>query len=145
MLPLALGMAGAMVKNQPLDASSWRTVHENLKKKNKLKYMRSEEMSQSKSIFATIDASVDVLPRTVQEQLLLMAVLASGVAASPEMLASLWDVVRHCQYLSVWCIGLYTSPVGLFLYTPSIIEALSNPAICVSVLPPYREKLGRGV
>ena len=52
-------------------------------------------MSQSKSIFSTIDASIDILPRTVQEQLLLMAVLASGVAVSSEMLASLWDVVRN--------------------------------------------------
>ena len=95
MLPLALSIAGAMVNDQPLDASSWRTVHESLKKKNKLRYMRSEEMSQSKSIFSTIDTSVDILPRTVQEQLLLMAVLASGVAASSEMLASLWDVVRN--------------------------------------------------
>ena len=95
MLPLALGIAGAMVKDQPLDASSWRTVHESLRKKNKLKYMRSEEMSQSKSIFSTIDASVDILPRTVREQLLLMAVLATGVTASSEMLASLWDVVRN--------------------------------------------------
>ena len=115
MLPLALGIAGAMVKNQPLDASSWRTVHENLKKKSKLKDMRSEMSHGSKSIFSTIDASVDILPRTVQEQLLLMAVLASGVTASSEMLASLWDVVRNYQYLSAWCIGLYTLLLELLL------------------------------
>ena len=107
MLPLALSMAGAMAKDQPLDASSWRTVHKALQEKFiKLKEMRSEEMtSPSKSIFSTIDTSVENLPRTIREQLLLMAVLASGVAASSEMLANLWDVVRNYQYLLAWCVG----------------------------------------
>ena len=116
MLPLALSMAGAMAKDQPLDASSWRKVHENLQNKyTKLKEMRSEEMtSQRKSIFSTIDASVDFLPRTVRERLLLMVVLASGVAASSDMLASLWGVVRNYQYLFAWCVGLFTSPLELF-------------------------------
>ena len=116
MLPLALSMAGAMVKDQPLDASSWRTLHETLQKTpTKLKEMRSEEMtSQSKSIFSTIDASVDILPRTVREQLLLMVVLASGVNASSGMLANLWDVVRNYQYLSAWFVGLCTSPLWGF-------------------------------
>ncbi|CAN0448079.1 unnamed protein product, partial [Ascophyllum nodosum] len=55
MLPLALSMAGAMAKDQPLDASSWRTLHETLQEKDfKLEEMRSEEMtSQRKSIFST--------------------------------------------------------------------------------------------
>ena len=106
MLPLALGIAGAMVK-----------------------YMRSEEMShQSKSIFSTIHASVDILPRTVQEQLLLMAVLATGVTASSEMLASLWDVVRNYQYLSAWYIGLYTSPRGLVLSIIGVVLSLITRA-----------------
>ena len=123
MLPLALSMAGAMVKDQPLDASSWRTLHETLQKKYiKLKEMRSEEM---KSIFSTIDASVDILPRIVREQLLLMAVLASGVAASSDMLASLWDVVRNYQYLSAWFVGLYTSPLWGFFSLGVLIQLIT--------------------
>ena len=140
MLPLALSMAGAMAKDQPLDASLWKTVHETLQKKCiKLKDMRQEEMtSQSKSIFSTIDASVDNLSRAVREQLHLMVVLASGVPASSEMLASLWNVVRSYQYLPVWCVCLYTSLLGLFLCINRSITAI-NPAACVSVVPPYRE------
>ena len=117
MLPLALSMSGAMAKNQPLDASSWRTLHETLQDKYfKLEDMRSEEMtSQRKSIVSTIYASVEDLPRTVREQLRLMVVMASGVAADSEMLASLWDVVRNYQFLLVGCLGLDTSPQGLFL------------------------------
>ena len=126
MLPLALSMAGAMAKDQPLDASSWRTLHETLQEKDfKLEEMRPEEMtSQNKSIFSTIHASVDILPRTVREQLRLMVVMASGVAADLEMLASLWDVVRNYQFLLLiaWCLGLDTSPLGLFC---SIIGVLS--------------------
>ena len=124
MLPLALSMAGTMAKDQPLDASSWRTLHETLQEKYfKLEEMRPEDMtSQSKSIFSTIHASVDILPRTVREQLRLMVVMASGVAADSEMLASLWDVVRNNQVLLVWCLGLDASPVGRFL---SIREVLS--------------------
>ena len=93
------------------------------KKVIKLKEMRSEEMtSQSKSIFSTIDASVENLPRNVREQLHLMVVMASGVDADSDMLASLWDVVRNYQFLLGWCLGLDTSPLGLFL---SIIGVLS--------------------
>ena len=122
MLPLALNMAGAMVKDQPLDASSWRTLHETLQKKYiKLKEMRSEEM---KSIFSTIDASVDILTRTVREQLHLVAVLTSGVAARYDMLASLWDVVRKYQYLSAWFVGFYTSPLWAF-FSPGVLPLIT--------------------
>ena len=140
MLPLALSMAGAMARDHPLDASSWRTVHEALQENYiKLKEMRQEEMTpQSMSIFSTIDASVENLPRAVREKLYLMVVLASGVTANSEMLASLWDVVRSYQYLPVWCVALYTSPLGVFLCINRSITAI-NPAACVSVVPPYRE------
>ena len=127
MLPVALSMAGAMAKDQPLDASSWMTVHETLQEKYiKLKEMRPEKMTpQAKSIFSTIDASVENLPRTVREQLHLMVVLASGVTASSEMLANLWDVVRSYHYLSVWCVGLYTSPLGLFSVLVGVLPLLT--------------------
>ena len=127
MLPLALSMAGAMVKDQPRDASSWRMVHEILQKQIiKLKETRSKEMtSQRKSIFYIINASVDDLAITVRKQLLQMVVLASGVAVTSEMLASLWEVVRNCQYLSARCVGLYTSPLGFcFLGVPPLVTLL---------------------
>ena len=64
----------------------------------KLKELRSEDMTlRGKSIFSTINASVEDLPRTVRKQLHVMMVLASGVAANSEMLASLLDVVRNYQ------------------------------------------------
>ena len=105
-LPLTLSVAGAMTKKQPPDALSWRAVHDTVKEKvGKLKEMRSEEMtSRSKSIFSTIDASVEVLPTTVRQRLHLMVVMTSGVAADSEMLASLWDVVSKYQYLSACCV-----------------------------------------
>ena len=134
-LPLTLSVAGAMTKKQPPDASSWRAVHDTLEKK--LKEMRSEEMtSRSKSIFSIIDASVEDLPTTVRQQLHLMVVLASGVAANSEMLASLWNVVRNYQYMFACCVGLYGSPLGL----PSWSTAANNPAACALVVQPHREK-----
>ena len=96
MLPLALGMTGAMAKDEPLDPASWIRVHEKLRvKRIKLREIRSVEVaSEHKNIFSTIEASADDLPSTIRKQLQLMAVLASGIAASSDMLANLWDVVR---------------------------------------------------
>ena len=91
MLPLALGVAGALAKDQPLDPASWRTVHENLREK----HTDFREMENGK-LFSAIDASLCDLPFARQEQLRLMAVMASGVAATSEMLANLWEQV--CWY-----------------------------------------------
>lgn len=91
MLPLALGMAGAMARGQPLQAASWRSVHEKLQRRDtKLRQMQSEH----ETLFSTIEASANELPSSQQQQLRLMAVMASGVSATLDMLASLWDVVR---------------------------------------------------
>ena len=88
MLPLALGMVGTLAKDQPLDPVSWRTVHEKLQGK----HTKFRKVDNAK-LFYAIDTSVCDLPSTQQEQLQLMAVMASGVVATAEMLASLWDQV----------------------------------------------------
>ena len=88
MLPLALGMVGTLAKDQPLDPASWRTVHEKLQGKR----TKFREVENGK-LFSTIDTSLCDLPSTQQEQLQLMAVMVSGVVATAEMLASLWDQV----------------------------------------------------
>ena len=88
MLPLALGMVGTLVKDQPLDPVSWRTMH----KKLQTNCTKFRDMENGK-LFSTMDASLCDLPSTQQEQLQLMAVMASGVVATSEMLANLWDQV----------------------------------------------------
>lgn len=89
MLPLALGMAGTLAQDRPLDPASWQTVHEKLREKHNTKF---REMENGK-LFSAIDASLCDLPCTQQEQLRLMAVMASGVVATSEMLANLWKQV----------------------------------------------------
>lgn len=88
MLPLALGMAGTLAKDQPMDPASWQTVHEKLQEK----HTKYQEMENGK-LFSVIDTSLFDLPFTQQEQLRLMAVMASGVVATSEMLANLWKQV----------------------------------------------------
>lgn len=90
MLPLALGMVGTLAKDQPLDPASWRTVHEKLQAKH-TKFLKIDNAK----LFYAIDISLHDLPSTQQEQLQLMAVLASGVVATSEMLANLWNKVRN--------------------------------------------------
>eukprot|EP00752_Nemacystus_decipiens_P014758 g13139.t2 len=85
MLPMALGMAGTLAKKQPLDPASWRTVHEKLREKR----AKFRGMDNGR-LFSVIDASLCDLPSAQQEQLRLMAVMASGVVATSEMLANLW-------------------------------------------------------
>lgn len=87
-LPLALGMVGALVKEQPLYPSSWRGVHEKLHEK-RTKFRKIE----NGKLFSTIDTSLCDLPLTQQEQLQLMAVMASGAIATTKMLANLWAQV----------------------------------------------------
>lgn len=88
MLPLALGMAGRLAKEQPLDPALWRTVHEKLQgKRTKFHDMKNG------MLFSAFDTSIYDLPLPQQEQLQLMAVMASGVDATSQMLANLWDQV----------------------------------------------------
>eukprot|EP00903_Cladosiphon_okamuranus_P006199 g6096.t1 len=86
MLPLALGVVGTLAKGQPLDPVSWRAVHKKLREERSM----FRDMENGK-LFSTIDASVCDLPSNQREQLQLMAVMASGVVATPEMLANLWN------------------------------------------------------
>eukprot|EP00903_Cladosiphon_okamuranus_P006182 g6079.t1 len=86
MLLLALGMVGTLAKDQPLDPVSWRAVHKELRGKHTM----FRDMENGK-LFSTMDASVCDLPSNQREQLQLMAVMASGVVATPEMFANLWD------------------------------------------------------
>lgn len=88
MLPLALGMAGTLAKDQPLDPASWRSLHEKLHE-TRVKFRQVE----NGKLFSTIDTSLCDLPLAQQEQLQLMAVMASGVVATSDMLANLWDQV----------------------------------------------------
>lgn len=88
LLPLALGMVGALAKERPLDHSSWREVHDKLQEKR----TKFRQMENGK-LFSTIDTSLCDLPLTQREQLQLMAVMASGVHATTEMLANLWAEV----------------------------------------------------
>lgn len=81
-------MAGTLAKDQPLDPTSWRSVHEKLERR----HTKFREMENAK-LFSTIDASLGDLPFTQQQQLRLMAVMAFGVVATPGMLANLWDQV----------------------------------------------------
>lgn len=90
MLPLALGIAGASVKDRPLDAVSWRNKHLELKEK----HVKFREMDNG-VLFTTIDVSFNNLSKTSQEQFQQLGVMASGVAASPAMLADLWQTVRR--------------------------------------------------
>ncbi|CAM9675009.1 unnamed protein product [Scytosiphon promiscuus] len=84
-LPLALGMVGKLARDQPLDPCSWRRLHDNLQGKSS-KFRRLE----NGKLFSSIETSLRGLPNAQQEQLQLMAVMASGVAVTPEMLANLW-------------------------------------------------------
>lgn len=86
--PLALSMVGYLAKDQPLDPASWRTVHEKLRGT----HFKFRKLDQAR-LFSAIDTSFLGLPSNQQEQLQLMAVMASGVAATSEMLASLWNQV----------------------------------------------------
>ena len=88
MLPLALGIVGALAKDRPLDPASWRMVHEKLRT-SRTKFV---EMDKRKLLFV-FETSISELPPAQQEQLHLLAVMASGVVATPEMLANLWDQV----------------------------------------------------
>lgn len=90
MLPLTLGIVGTLVKDQPLDPASWRAVHEKLQE-NHAKYHQMENCE----LFYAIDTSLRALPMTPHKQLQLMAVMASGVVATLEMLANLWKQVTH--------------------------------------------------
>lgn len=92
MLPLALSMVGTLAKDQPLDPASWRLLHEKLS----VKHNKFLDMQNGK-LFYAIDVSLRSLPSNQQEQLQLMAVMASGVVATSEMLASLWDQVGEIQ------------------------------------------------
>lgn len=91
MLPLALGIAGAMAKDRPLAAASWQSVHDQLHAKRD-NFMDMEEEAQA-ALFSAIEASRSRLPLTQQRQLQLMVVLAPGVVATCDMLANLWDTV----------------------------------------------------
>lgn len=92
MLPLALGMAGALAKGQPLKPECWRLVHK------KLKEIRTKFRDVERgALFATIDASSQNLPQAQKHQFQLMAVLASGLPATQDMLANLWETV--CQHV----------------------------------------------
>ena len=96
MLPLALGMVGNLAKERPLDPTMWRKLH--------TKFLELERGKLLQVLFQVIDTSVDDLPSTQQAQLQLMAVMASGVVATPEMLANLWDQV--CTFLHMLLVAL---------------------------------------
>ena len=81
-------MIGVLAKERPRDPSTWRVVHEKIAEKR----TKFEEMENGK-LFSTIHTSLCDLPRTQQEQLRLMAVMASGAVATKEMLANLWSQV----------------------------------------------------
>lgn len=89
LLPLALGIVGNLAREQPLDPVSWQTLHDDLQRK----WAKFRQLDNGK-LFSTMDMSLCNLPRAQQEELQLMAVMASGIAATPEMLANLWDQVR---------------------------------------------------
>ena len=117
MLPLALGMAGAMAKDQPLRAATWRTVHDKLQVEViKLEDMKSDEMtSEYNTIKSTIEASVEALPKTARKRFLMMAVMAPGVAANSEMLANLWNVVNGLIYFA--CESLVRHSLGKYYHS----------------------------
>lgn len=81
-------MVGYSAREQPLDPISWRRLHDKLQQKS----VKIRQLENGK-LFSTIETSLHGLPRAQQEQLQLMAVMPSGVAATPEMLANLWDQV----------------------------------------------------
>lgn len=102
MLPLALGMVGTLAKDQPLDPASWYSLHEKLREASD-----SFEQTDDGALFSSILTSFDFLPPAQQDQLRLMAVMPSGVVATSEMLANLWDQVsmryhiRHAARVSI--------------------------------------------
>ncbi|CAM9436286.1 unnamed protein product, partial [Hapterophycus canaliculatus] len=88
LLPLALGIVGNLARDEPLDPVSWQMLHDKLQEKP-VKFRRLE----NGKLFSMIETSLRGLPSAQQEQLQLMAVMASGVAATREMLANLWAQV----------------------------------------------------
>lgn len=59
--------------------------------------MQRAKGGAGESLGRVLDASFDVLSSKKQEELLRMAVLAKGVAASEDMLLNLWETeVRLC-------------------------------------------------
>lgn len=93
MLPLALNMAGRQAaKSQPQRPDCWQKVHENLK--DKATMFGEMKASERVHLFSTIETSCDMLPPQQQERFRLMVIVAQGVAATRELLASLWDTVR---------------------------------------------------
>jgi len=132
LLPLALGMAGKLAKEQPLEPSSWRAVHEKVhKKRTKFRQMENGKL------FSTIDTSLCDLPLTQQEYLQLLAVLASGVVAPTDMLANLWDQVRTCLHIcqNVFLSRLWTRLRGIYQWSSRHTGCREIHMFCS---PPYR-------
>lgn len=136
LLPLALGIVGNLAREQPLDPASWQTLHDRLLKGKNAKFRQLDDGK----LFSTIDASIFDLPSNQQKQLQLMAVMASGVAVTPEMLAILWDQV--CQYKVVgMCHTSAVSPsIILFGVAVSIARCEASGRVCQRALGAYRRR-----
>ena len=92
MLPLALGMAGALAQDRPEDPASWSRVHERLWDKRS-KFKKVEKGHQA--LLAGMEAAFDGLSEGHKRKFLLLAVMAPGTIVTNGMLASLWNTVRH--------------------------------------------------
>ncbi|CAM9263687.1 unnamed protein product [Choristocarpus tenellus] len=90
MNPLALSMAGTLVKDQPLLSTSWQRVHIELQ--NVYTKLRGKKVPHELTyIFSVLDLNYSNLPEAQRLQLHFMAIMAKGIPATSEMLASLWD------------------------------------------------------
>lgn len=92
MLPLALGMAGALAQDRPEDPASWSRVHERLWDKRS-KFKKVEKGHQA--LLAGMEAAFDGLSEGHKRKFLLLAVMAPGTIVTNGMLASLWNTVRR--------------------------------------------------
>lgn len=93
MIPLAADIAGRYMKQEALHAACWQSVHEDIKNRRAVKFHGTVNIER-RTIFAAIDIGYDALPSEQQEQLRLLAVMASGVPATWDMVANLWNKVR---------------------------------------------------
>ena len=91
MLPLALNVVGSLARDDPLEATTWQRLHDELLAK-RIELLESEPECAA-HVFAVVCAGLCHLSEAQKGQFLLLAVLSPGAIATTDMLANLWDTV----------------------------------------------------
>lgn len=119
MLPLAVCIAGSLVKDRPLDPASWRNTHLELREK----HVKFREIENGK-LFSTIDTSFSNLGRAHRKQFQQLVVMASGFVATHAMLANLWQTVR--DKVAVVCTILHSTHTSAKAVSSALSSCLGS-------------------